>query len=240
MEGSCDFCKQHKSKEKPHRKVALPMGQKFNDVIAIDLKMLNGGQWILHIIDPVTRYAAAAAIKSKEADEIMTKLFDKWIAIFGRPGIILSDNGGEFNNEKFLEMCAVLHIKVRTTPAESPFCNGTVERHNGLLSEMIEAVLNDTNCNIDIAISWAINAKNSLANVYGFSPHQLVFGRNPEIPGVLQNTDHLPALNDETSSKILADHLNALAAARSSFIKLENTSKLKSVTGTNTRCSMES
>ena len=229
VEGSCDFCKQHKSKEKPHRKVALPMGQKFNDVIAIDLKMLNGGQWILHIIDSVTRYAAAAAIKSKEADEIMTKLFDKWIAIFGRPGIILSDNGGEFNNEKFLEMCAVLNIKVRTTPAESPFCNGTVERHNGLLSEMIEAVLNDTNCNIDIAISWAINAKNSLANVYGFSPHQLVFGRNPEIPGVLQNTDHLPALNDETSSKILADHLNALAAARSSFIKLENTSKLKRV-----------
>ena len=85
--------------------------------------------------------------------------------------MIMSDNGGEFVNAEFVEMCAVMNIGVRTSPVESPWCNGTVELHNGVLAEMIDAVLEDTRCNLDIAISCAINA-----NVYGFSPHQLVFG----------------------------------------------------------------
>lgn len=227
VEKSCDFCKQHKSKEKPHRKVAIPMGHKFNDVIALDLKLLNCGSWLLHMIDPVTRYAAASIVENKGAEEILTKLFDKWISVFGRPGLVMSDNGGEFVNEKFTEMCAVMNIKIRTSPSESPWCNGTVERHNGLLAEMIDAVLHETKCNLNIAVAWAVNAKNSLSNVYGFSPHQLVFGKNPGIPGLLQDVNHLPALNEETCCMIVAENLKALAAARASFVKLENSSKLK-------------
>lgn len=228
IEKECQFCLQHKSREVPHRKVAVPMGNKFNDVLAMDLKMLNCGEWIIHMIDPVTRYAGASAIKSKEAEEIITKIFDKWISIFGRPGLVITDNGGEFVNEKFLEMCNTMNITVKTSPAESPWCNGTVERHNGVLSEMIDAVLEETGCNIDIAISWAVNAKNSLANVYGFSPHQLVYGKNPEVPGILEYKN-LPALNEHTCSKILADNLNALSAARLSFIKAENSERLRRI-----------
>ena len=228
IEKGCQFCLQHKSREVPHRKVAVPMGYKSNDVLAMDLKMLNCGDWIIHMIDPVTRYAGASAIKSKEAEEIITKIFDKWISIFGRPGLIITDNGGEFVNEKFLEMCNVMNITFKTSPAESPWCNGTVERHNGVLSEMIDAVLEETGCNIDIAISWAVNAKNSLANVYGFSPHQLVYGKNPEVPGILEYKN-LPALNEDTCSKLLADHLNALSAARLSFIKAENSERLRRI-----------
>ena len=228
VQKSCDFCKRHKSREIPHRKVAIPQGNQFNDLMAMDLKKLNCDKWIVHFIDTVTRYSGAAAIESKDAEEILTKMFERWIAVFGRPKKIISDNGGEFVNESFTEMCSVMNIEFRTSPSESPWCNGTVERHNGLLANMIDGVLEDVQCNLDTAISWAVNAKNSLCNVFGFSPHQLVFGRNPEVPGILQyNT--LPALNDETNCQLLSEHLNAMNAARTSFIKLENCDRLRRV-----------
>ena len=62
-------------------------------------------------------------------------------------------------NSYFNEMCSLMNIKVMTLPAESPWCNGIVERHNGILGQMIEAVVDDTGCNIDIAIAWSVNAK---------------------------------------------------------------------------------
>ena len=49
--------------------------------------------------------------------------------------------------------------------------------------------------------------------------------KNPNIPGVL--TDELPALESVTSSKILADHLDAITAARRGFVEAKASSKVK-------------
>ena len=45
---------------------------------------------------------------------------------------------------------------------------------------MLDRILEEStnNINIDIADAWAINAKNSLTNVHGFSPYQLAIGQN--------------------------------------------------------------
>ena len=44
-------------------------------------------------------------MKSKKKEEIAEAFINNWIAIFGAPKIILSDNGGEFNNELLRELC---------------------------------------------------------------------------------------------------------------------------------------
>ena len=228
LDKTCEFCLKHKSREKPHRKVAMPKGTVFNEVVAMDLKKLNCGVWILHFVDTVTRFSIACAVKNKSAEEILTKTFNHWISVLGRPSCYISDNGGEFVNSEFNEMCSLMNIKVMTSPAESPWCNGTVERHNGILGQMIEAVLDDTGCNVDIAIAWSVNAKNSLNNVYGFSPYQLVMGRNPSIPNIM-TYENLPALNSNTISKVVADHLTAMEVARKKFIELENSDRMRRV-----------
>ena len=225
---TCDFCLKHKSKETPHRKVAIPSGNVFNDVIAVDLKKLDIGIWIVHYIDTVTRFTVAAPLMTKEGEEILTKTFRNWISIFGRPNLIISDNGGEFVNQQFLEMCSLCSIEFKTSPASSPWCNGMVERHHSLLSGMINAILEEQKCNIDIAIAWACNAKNSLNNVFGFSPYQLVFGKNPTVPSILEY-QNLPSLNSHTSSQIVAENLQAMHTARKKFIEMENSEKLKRV-----------
>ena len=227
IERNCDFCLKHKSKEIPHRKVAIPLGTTFNDVVAMDLKKLSTGDWIVHYVDTVTRYSSASAIKDKSSEEILTKTFLSWISVFGRPATFISDNGGEFVNQQFNEMCQTMGIEIKTSPSESPWCNGTVERHNGILAKMIESIMEDTGCNLDIAIAWSVNAKNSLNSVFGFSSHQFVFGQNPKVPGLLNDDQKLPMLNDQTSSKVVAEHLTALNEARRKFIELENSSRLK-------------
>ena len=72
-------------------------------------------------------------------------------------------------------------------------------------------------CPLEIALAWAVNAKRSLHNVYGYSPNQLVFGKNPNIPSVIN--DKPSALEGTTSSEVVAKNLNALYEARKAFIE---------------------
>ena len=85
--------------------------------------------------------------------------------MFGRPSRFLTDNGGEFANEDFIQMCDRMGIIICTTAAESPWSNGMVERNNGLLGEAIRKVVEDVECSLETALSWVVNAKNSLHNV---------------------------------------------------------------------------
>ena len=101
--------------------------------------------------------------------------------IFGVPDKFLTDNGGEFANAVFLEMCEAMNITVKVIAAESPFSNGLAERHNFIIAEMEDKTLEESQSNLDLVLSWCLNAKNSLANVHGFSPFQLAIGQNPKL-----------------------------------------------------------
>ena len=70
-----------------------------------------------------------------------------------------------------------------------------------------------------MAVSWAFSAKNSLKNVYGFSPNQLVLGKNLNFKNICD--DLLPALENKTS-EIVAKNLNAPHQARQNYIKSES------------------
>ena len=102
---------------------------------------------------------------SYEKDEIIRQIYQIWISYFGYPKKFLSDNSGEFaNNKSFIDMCAKLNIEVATTAGESPFSNGTVERHNKVLAEALQKTLDDVKCELDMALAWAVSAKNALQN----------------------------------------------------------------------------
>ena len=55
---------------------------------------------------------------------------------------------------------------------------------------------------------------------HGFSSYKLVFGRNPSLLNDM--SDKLPAFTDPTTSEALEKHLNALHAARKSFVEMES------------------
>ena len=219
---NCDICKVYK---RPAAKpiVGMPLANDFNEVVAMDLKFFHG-KIILHLIDHVSRFSAAAIIPSKQANEIISKIFKIWISVFGPPKRFLSDNGGEFVNGDFIEMCESFNIVVLTTAAESPWSNGLCERHNAVLGNMLEKVSAEQKCDLETALCWAIHAKNSLSNVHGFSPYQIAVGFTPKLPCVLD--DSPPAMESPTNSLVLRN-LNTMASARKAYIESESSERVK-------------
>ena len=220
---TCQTCIRYK-KPAPRPVVGFPLGTYFNQTVAMDIKEIKRHK-VLHLVDHATRYSVAVRLPSKESTDILTAIFKHWIAYFGAPGAFLTDNGREFDNQFFQDMAQNLNIVVHTTAAQSPWSNGLNERHNGVLGEMVMKTLEDARCNFEVALSWAVNAKNTLHNSHGYSPNQLAFGKNPNLPSLLNN--QLPALEGVSNSEIVADNLNAMHAARKGFIECEASEKLR-------------
>ena len=226
VEKDCETCQRFQ--RGPLRPVVgFSMAKEFNEVVALDLKQWSSSPniWFLHMIDLATRYSVCVVINNKRKETIINAIMTRWISTFGSPRQVLSDNGGEFNNEDFRSMAESFNIRVTTTAAESPWSNGCNERYNGIISDMVKKVLNETRCCLETALAWAVSAKNSLENYYGYSPNQLVFGKNPNYPSVLY--DNLPALENSSTSELIRNNLNGLHASRSAFIQKESCEKLR-------------
>ena len=218
----CKICHIYR-RPAPKPVVAMPLATSFNEVVALDLKMFEG-QWILHLIDHLSRFSAACFVSSKKPQEIIEGIIKVWISVFGPPSKFLTNNGGEFVNQSFMELCESFNIIMMTTAAESPWSNGLCERHNAVLDDVLRKTLEEGKCSKQAALAWAIHAKNSLANVHGFSPYQIAIGYTPKLPSVLYS--EAPALETPMNERILSC-LNSIASARKAFIESENKERIK-------------
>ena len=144
----------------------------------------------------------------------------------------MADNSGEFANLKFTDIAESMNITVKVTTAESPFSNGLAERHNFIIADMMDKVKEESqHLGMYLTLAWCPNAKNSIANVHGFSPFQLVSGQNPKLPSTFTNKS--PALLQYDTSKILTDNLTALDKARQAFISSESSEKIRTTLNNN-------
>ena len=65
----------------------------------------------------------------------------------------------------------MFQIELLGTAAESQWSNGVCERMVGMVKDVSR----------HMAMMWTVPAKNSLGMKNGYSPNQLVFGRNPNL-----------------------------------------------------------
>ena len=128
-----------------------------------------------------------------------------------------------------------LHIHHEEAYYKRNYSNGLCERHNYILTETLLKIKEEGKCDWETALAWAISAKNSFINVKGFSPYQLVFGRNVSLPSVV--TDKPPALEGSTESRTVAEHLTALHSARKTFVAVESSEKIRRALRRQTRSS---
>ena len=218
----CLYCMQYK-RAPPRPVVSMPLASSFNESVSMDLKMWNKYTFLV-IVDMATRFCTATVVNNKLPATIIKGFFVSWIAIFGAPKKILTDNGGEFNNNEMRALGESFNIKVLSTAAESPWSNGICERLNGVLGNMVSKISEDAKCDVHTALAWAVSARNAFDNNSGFSPNQLVFGFNPTIPNVFNND--LPALEKVTASEMVRKNLNAKQVAREAFLKCESSERI--------------
>lgn len=224
IENQCELCKVY-SRTPSRPVVGMPMAKEFNEKVAMDLKQWKG-RWILHMIDMWSRYTISIFISRKRPSDVIDCMMKNWVAIFGVMGSIMTDNGGEFSSDETREIASILNVKLCTTAGESPFQNGLCERNHAVVDMMLNKLeAENPNTENQTLLSWANMAKNSLQMWNGFSSHQLIFGQNPNLPGILK--DALPSLEGTTSSEKFAKHLNALHKARNAFMETEASERIR-------------
>ena len=136
-------------------------------------------------------------------------------------------------NAEFRDLAEKFGFEMKTTPAESPWCNGLLEQHNSILTEKMLKIKEAENLDWETALSLALFAKNALHSVHGFSPYQLVSGKNPQSPSVI--TDLPPALESTTISQAEADNINTMYGSRKAFNKAEISERIQRALRKNVR-----
>merc|ERR1712098_181028 len=147
-----------------------------------------------------------------EPKTVIKALINTWILGHGvGPGMpkrFQFDNGGEFNNPEMLELAEKygLTLTPATTAAFSPFSNGLCEKNHGVVDLMMEKMMaEDPSLKEEEALDYALNAKNCETNNKGFSAYQIVYGANPNIPGIENSTPS--SIETEFESEEVKQHI---------------------------------
>jgi transposase InsO family protein len=128
--------------------------------------------------DAKTKFVWAYPIKDKRAETVVKVFENEVINVFGTPKMVVTDKGTEFKNKTMEEVARILDFnKVNTTPS-NPRSNGSVEKHNNTLKDMLSHYINVRHDDWDEHISLVTSLYNStVSSATGYTPFYLMFGR---------------------------------------------------------------
>ncbi len=96
---------------------------------------------VLNVVDDVTRECLAAVPDTSICGKRVVRELTDLIAVRGKPGMIVSDNGTELTSNAVLEWCGTTKIDWHYTAPGEPTQNAFVESFNG---QMRDELLNET------------------------------------------------------------------------------------------------
>ena len=73
--------------------VAMPMATRFNEKVAVDLKVWGKDLYILYMVDMWSKMTQAAIIKRKQPKLVVNELCMKWVSHYGVMGTLMHDCG---------------------------------------------------------------------------------------------------------------------------------------------------
>ena len=197
---------------------------------------------ITHVMDAFSLYTVAIAAKDASASVTSELLRDRWISVFGPPAILMTDQGSEFQGviEQLLRTFAVFHDMV---PPTAHWRMALAERHGAVLKLLMLKVIKETTAigldDIQTALTSTVASRNRQARVSGFSPLQLVFGKDTSIPSNLMEA-LAGQFKFQLSKPIDAEEAFRRAAqmrkaASDAFVWLEANDALKRAAGSRAR-----
>jgi len=138
---------------------------------------------ILVITDVFTKYAWAIPTKNQSAVTTAKVMFDHFLAHYGFPLRIHSDQGRNFEGNVIKHLCKLTGMhKSRTTPYH-PMGNGVTERFNRSLLNMLRTLSEEQKSDWKSNITSLVHAYNSTTHdSTGYSPFYLMYGRKPRLP----------------------------------------------------------
>ncbi|OLP82986.1 Guanylate kinase [Symbiodinium microadriaticum] len=208
----------------------------FNDRLSLDivfLKDIRGATYAyLNQVDTATSYQALAYLANRSEDEVLKVLINGWLTFFGYPDQLLLDAEGAFKSYRFESLQAQCGVKLVYIPADAHHQLGHAERHGQAIRYVVRALVSQfaptSTAEMNLVVSMATAAKNSLMRRSGSTPSQWVFGRLPRLPGALLSTGGtMEACQLLEDSERLRQIESVRAEAMAQYIRFEYDSTLR-------------
>ncbi|MBX9657126.1 MAG: DDE-type integrase/transposase/recombinase [Nitrospiraceae bacterium] len=151
----------------------------------------EGYRYLFTIIDRTSRWLEAVPLAAMDAEACAGALISNWVAGFGVPAAVTSDQGRQFTSALWGHACRALGIQHNTTTAYHPQSNGMVERVHRQLKEALKARL--ATADWPQHLPWVLlGIRNAPKEDSGCSAAELVFGTTLALPGQLTAEEELP------------------------------------------------
>jgi transposase InsO family protein len=154
--------------------------------VSVDLASMpcsgSGMRYILVAIDSATGVNETAPLPDKTATTTFTAFRDVWLARYGVPRIVVSDNGTEFDGA-WHDGAAQFGFEHRRTAAYNPMGNGLAERAVQSIKRSLDKL-----CVSRDSTDWPLHLAMAVAGVRmhaghrGASPFALAHGQEPRLP----------------------------------------------------------
>ena len=228
---SCEFCK---AQVRPH--VPLPAKSSrphvFNQCLGIDVKFLPGwkaNQQVkaLNLVDQASCYQLMIPFHERETSAVLKKLIaEHWVRTFGPPKEVVIDQARTNLGDHLQSYLDSLGCHVHQIAGEAHWQLGRTESHGGWFARVLAKTLAEfppagreewESCVVHSHV------KNTMIQSYGYTPHQHVFGKNPEIPSDLMNEPlHVVPATASLTDEAIAKSQAIRTAARKSVIETQD------------------
>uniref|UniRef100_A0A2S2QN58 RNA-directed DNA polymerase n=1 Tax=Sipha flava TaxID=143950 RepID=A0A2S2QN58_9HEMI len=181
----------------------ITLGRRQFEILNLDhlgsfIKSTRGNQYVLVMIDNLTKYVKLYAVRSCGTEGVITSL-GKFILQFGIPRRIISDRGTAYTSKAFGEYCTRNGIKHTLNSVRHPQANGQVERVNGTLLPVIQNTMETDHIWDKHIDKVECNLNNAYNKTIGNTPFHVLYGYFPSFKdGVLRHVVQDDAWEDST------------------------------------------
>ena len=231
----CDVCRVSKPPVPPPP-AQTNRATRFNQKVGLDVKYLSGwkpNQRIpcLNIVDYASSYQVMIPLPGRETGASLRQaLQERWVTWAGVPEEIVVDPSQANLSDALTIPQELAGSHLSTTAAEAHWQLGKVEVHGGWFGRILDKVIAEMPHDRDTWMEcvYASHCKNELIQVYGMTPAQFVFGRNPRVPSALldEPLQVIPA-TASLYEESLARQVAVRQAARTAVIQLQDDKALK-------------
>lgn len=141
----------------------------------------RGNRYCLTCVDRWTRWPEAIPIPDQSAETVAEAFLSVWIARFGCPQTIITDQGAQFESQLVRQLANLLGAEKSRTTAYHPAANGLVERFHRGLKAAIRCQASD---------NWVeklplvlLGLRSTVREELDASVAQYVYGSTPRLPG---------------------------------------------------------
>ena len=186
----CPLCAQRQAPRAVNPTTAPYRPSTFNSMVGCDVKAICDADGVkydaLNIVDMATGFQILAILDGPGSTECAEKLWLWWVLWAGPPKMIVSNLGTSVRTA-FIMMVERYGASRRTAPIESPWQIGTVERHGGVIGEVIAMIVHSSDIRgkkeMTLTSIAATAAKNRRPGLQGHSPRSAVFGMDDRLDG---------------------------------------------------------